>query len=96
MRVTSRFIEMPRPRAGLFVLLSDYSTRLAYLMLYNMCHMKKQWRNPVKDQPPKPETLAIEGDFDKFTADMKRLFNPQKEERKPTSVSSSPAPGVSS
>jgi hypothetical protein len=58
--------------------------------------MKKLWHNHVKDQPPKPETLAIEGDFEKFTADMKRLFNPKKEERKPTSGSSSSGPGVSS
>jgi len=26
-------------------------------MLHNM-HMKKPWRDPVKGQPPKPETLA--------------------------------------
>jgi hypothetical protein len=62
-----------------------------------MSLMKKTWRNPVKDQPPKPETLAIEGDFEKFTADMKRLFNqPQTEKKKPTSAPSSPGPGVSS
>lgn len=56
--------------------------------------MKKPWRNPVKDQSPKPETLAIEGDFEKFTADMKKLF--QAEKRKPTSVSASPGPVASS
>jgi len=58
--------------------------------------MKKTWRDPVKGQPPKPETLAIEGDFGKFTEDMKRLFRPQTEKRKPTSASASPDPGVSS
>jgi hypothetical protein len=55
--------------------------------------MKKRWNNPVKNHPPKPETLAIEGDFDKFTSDMKRLFqNPKAEKQKPTSTSASPAP----
>jgi len=55
--------------------------------------MKKIWRNPVKGQSPKAETLAIEGSFEKFTEDMKRLFNqPQKEKRKPTSASASPGP----
>jgi hypothetical protein len=40
--------------------------------------MKKTWRNPVKGQPPKPETLAIKGDWDKFTSDMKRILQPGK------------------
>jgi hypothetical protein len=59
--------------------------------------LRKKWRDPVKDQPPKPETLAIEGDFGKFTEDMKRLLgNPKTEKNQPTSDSSSLAPGVSS
>jgi hypothetical protein len=59
--------------------------------------MKKPWRDPVKNQPPKPETLTIEGDFGKFTEDMKRLFNPENpEKKKPTSASSSPGPVASS
>jgi len=54
--------------------------------------MKKPWKNPVKDSPPKPETLAIKGDFEKFTADMKRLFRtPKEEQEKPTSFSRVPA-----
>ena len=58
--------------------------------------MKKRWHDPVKGQPPRPETLAIEGDFGKFTEDMKRLFKqPQTEKQKPTSASASPGPGVS-
>ena len=39
-----------------------------------MKKVKKGWRDPVKDQPAKPETLAIQGSFEKFTADMKKLF----------------------
>lgn len=59
--------------------------------------MKKIWRNPVKGQPASPETLAIEGDFEKFTEDMKRLLSPTKtEKRKPTSASASPGPVASS
>jgi hypothetical protein len=58
--------------------------------------MKKAWRNPVKDQPPKPETLAIKGDFGKFTEDMKRLFQtPKTEKQNPISASASPGPVVS-
>jgi hypothetical protein len=54
--------------------------------------MKKRWKNPVKDHPPKPETLAIKGDFEKFTADMKRLFqSPKDGKQKPTSASHVPA-----
>jgi hypothetical protein len=34
----------------------------------------KRWHDPVKGQSPRPETLAIVGDFDKFTAHMKRIF----------------------
>jgi hypothetical protein len=55
-------------------------------------HMKKPWHDPVKGVPPQAETLAIEGSFDKFTADMKKLF--QSEKGKPTS--SSPGPVASS
>ena len=59
--------------------------------------MKKAWRNPVKDRPPSPETLAIEGSFEKFTEDMKKLFSkPQKEKQKPISASASPGPVASS
>jgi hypothetical protein len=58
---------------------------------------KKIWRNPVKGHPPSPETLAIEGDWGKFTADMKQLFSqPQTEKQKPTSASASPGPAASS
>jgi hypothetical protein len=61
-------------------------------MDYNL-YMKKPWRNPVKEVPPKPETLAIEGDFEKFTSDMKRLFQtPKTEKQKPTSDSVSRVP----
>jgi hypothetical protein len=42
--------------------------------------MKKAWRNPVKDQPPSPETLAIEGEWGKFTADMKRILGQPKKQ----------------
>jgi hypothetical protein len=59
--------------------------------------MKKTWHDPVKSQPPSPETLAIEGDWGKFTDDMKRLFNQTKiEKQKPTSASASPGPVASS
>jgi hypothetical protein len=59
--------------------------------------MKKPWRDPVKHQPPKPETLAIEGDWESFTEEMKRLFNPPQNQKKtPTSTSSSPGPVSSS
>jgi hypothetical protein len=59
--------------------------------------MKKTWHDPVKGQPPSSETLAIEGDWGKFTEDMQRLFSqPQTEKQKPTSASASPAPGASS
>jgi hypothetical protein len=58
--------------------------------------MKKIWRNPVKDQPASPETLALKGDWGKFTADMKTLFKPQTEKQKPTSASASPGPVASS
>jgi hypothetical protein len=59
--------------------------------------MKKTWHDPVKGQPPNPETLAIEGNWEKFTADMKRMFNsPEPEKKKPTSPSSSPGPVSSS
>ena len=43
---------------------------------------KKAWRDPVKGKAPNPETLAIEGSFEKFTADMKRLFSRPKTEKK--------------
>ena len=57
--------------------------------------MTKLWRNPVKDVPPQPETLAIKGDFDKFTADMKKLFQtPKTEKQKPTSASASHVPAA--
>jgi len=53
--------------------------------------MKKAWRNPVKDQPARPETLEIKGDFQKFTADMKRLLRSSKtEKQQPTSASPVP------
>jgi hypothetical protein len=56
---------------------------------------KKVWSDPVKDQAPAPETLAIEGDWNKFTEDMRRLFSkPKTEEGKPTSAF--PGPAVSS
>lgn len=42
--------------------------------------MKKTWRDPVKGVPPQPETLAIKGDFKKFTEDMKRLFSQPKKQ----------------
>jgi hypothetical protein len=60
--------------------------------------MKKAWRNPVKGQSPSPQTLAIEGDFEKFTADMKNLFQvrPKAEKQKPTSASASRAPVAAS
>lgn len=55
------------------------------------------WRNPVKDIPPKAETLAIKGDFEKFTADMRKLFqSPKTEKQKPTSASASHGPVASS
>jgi len=59
---------------------------------------KKTWRDPVKGQPPSPETLAIEGDFGKFTEFMKKLVKvpPERQKQKPTSASASPGPGVSS
>ena len=43
---------------------------------------KKAWRDPVKGKSPNPETLAIEGSFEKFTADMKNLFSRNKTEKK--------------
>jgi hypothetical protein len=49
-------------------------------MDYNL-YMKKPWHDPVKGQPPAPETLAIKGDWNKFTGDMKKVFQPQP--RKP-------------
>jgi hypothetical protein len=59
--------------------------------------MKKPWRNPVKDVPPQPETLAIKGDFEKFTSDMKKLFQaPKTEKQKPTSASASHVHAASS
>jgi hypothetical protein len=59
--------------------------------------MKKPWRNPVKDIPASPETLAIKGDFEKFTSDMKKLFqSPKTEKQKPTSASASHGPVASS
>jgi len=59
--------------------------------------MKKVWRNPVKDQLPSPKTLAIEGDWNKFTADMKRLFSqPKTEKQKSISASASRDPAASS
>lgn len=59
--------------------------------------MKKIWRNPVKGHPPSPETLAIKGDWDKFTEDMKGLFSqPPKEKQKPISASASHGPVSSS
>jgi len=48
----------------------------------------KAWTDPVKNQQAKPETLAIEGDFGKFTDAMKRLMRV-----KPSDVSR--VPGVS-
>jgi hypothetical protein len=59
--------------------------------------MKKQWKDPVKDQDARPETLAIEGDFGKFTAFMQELVKvpSQKEKRKPISSPSSPGPASS-
>jgi hypothetical protein len=41
--------------------------------------MKKPWDDPVKDQPAKPETLAIKGDWQKFTKDMQKLLKPPRE-----------------
>jgi hypothetical protein len=55
-------------------------------------HMKKRWRDPVKGVPPQPETLAIKGDWEKFTNDMKRVLREDK--GKP--ISASPGPGASS
>jgi hypothetical protein len=58
--------------------------------------MKKPWHNPVKDVPAKPETFAIEGDFEKFTSDMKKLFqSPKTEKQKPNSASASRVPAAS-
>jgi len=60
-----------------------------------MMDMKKAWRNPVKDIPAKPETLAIKGDFGKFTDLMKRVVKvrPPREEK---TTSASPGPVASS
>jgi len=59
--------------------------------------MKKIWHNPVKGHPPSPETLAIEGNWEKFTTDMKNLFSPAKtEKQKPTPASASHGPVASS
>jgi hypothetical protein len=55
---------------------------------------KKKWHDPVKDHPPSEETLAIEGNWEKFTEDMKRILGPKEEGRKPTSASASPDPVV--
>jgi hypothetical protein len=44
--------------------------------------MKKAWRDPFKGVPPQPGTLAIEGDWEKFTGDMKKLFK-QTETKEP-------------
>jgi hypothetical protein len=52
---------------------------------------KSKWRDPVKDVPAKPETLAITGDFGKFTDLMKRVVKVRPpREAKPTSASLGP------
>jgi hypothetical protein len=52
--------------------------------------MKKRWKDPVKGVPPQPETLAITGNWSKFTADMKKLFK-QPEKRETKAASRAPA-----
>jgi hypothetical protein len=55
--------------------------------------MKKQWKNPVKDIPPKESTLNIKGDFGTFTDLMKRVVSAPPKTAKTSS--SSPDPAVS-
>jgi hypothetical protein len=42
----------------------------------------KTWIDPVKDQPARPTTMAVKGDFAEFT----------RETKQPTPASASPAP----
>jgi len=51
---------------------------------------RKEWKDPVKDVPAGPETLAIKGDFGKFTKLMTRVVKAGK------TTSASPGPVASS
>jgi hypothetical protein len=51
--------------------------------------MKKQSKNPVKNVPPQPETLAIKGDWSKFTEDMKKILGERPKSSSPGPASSS-------
>jgi hypothetical protein len=50
----------------------------------------KTWIDPVKDQPARPTTMAVKGDFAEFTSLMRRVVT--KETKQPTPASASPAP----
>jgi hypothetical protein len=57
-----------------------------------------KWKDPVKGIPPSAETMAIEGDFETFTAFMEKLMNvpPQREKGKPNLASPCHDPDASS
>ena len=53
--------------------------------------MTIRWRNPVKNKKPKESTLQIEGDWDKFTNQMRQLMQVKpKSTREGSSESPSP------
>ncbi len=54
--------------------------------------MAKVWIDPVKQKQPRPSTLAIEGDFGKFTEFMKKLVAVKPSQKK---ASSDPGPAAS-
>lgn len=54
--------------------------------------MTKPWTDPVKNHGPKPETLAIRGDFAEFTNLMRRVVT--KEQKQPIPASVSPVPAA--
>lgn len=57
--------------------------------------MTIKWRNPVKNKPPKESTLQIEGDWDKFTNQMRKIVQVKPKGTREGSIES-PSPAASS
>jgi hypothetical protein len=59
------------------------SSRLRYHTRMTARPKPKTWVNPVKNHPPKAETLNTPGDFGKFTELMKKVVNGKPSSRVP-------------
>ena len=50
----------------------------------------RNWTDPVKDRPASESTLAISGDFDRFTGVMRRLMQVRPEDVRKASFPAAP------